>query len=408
MGTSSSSSPFRDHEPADVLRQMPRETPERRPAPAPGAAVARSTEPSGSKPASRSRSAHHLTTVPPLHDLGEPPHSSGSKPKTLPRSRSALLGRYMITVAAIAARSRPYFSIDVLDDLLAPLVLEIDVDVGRLVALAGDEALEEQRCAAQRIDGGHPQAVADAGVGGGAPALTQNFLAARKGDDIVHGQKVRLVTQVRDEGELVLDGAALARGHPLWPAPARAGLRQLAQMAGRCLPGRAPAHADTRSAAPPERRCIAGRWPPSPPAARADTASRVAARSRRYRSPLGYSRLPASPIGTLCRIAVSASCSLRRARTCMWTSPLATSGTREVPRRPSAALASRSRSAPIAKQFDGDPHPVRRSVRLQPARAPRKMAAQATTERDSARARSPPGPRASRRTRPSRRRADHG
>ena len=35
-------------------------------------------------------------------------------------------------------------AIDVLDHLLAPLVLEIDVDVGRLVALGGDEALEQQ------------------------------------------------------------------------------------------------------------------------------------------------------------------------------------------------------------------------------------------------------------------------
>ena len=34
--------------------------------------------------------------------------------------------------------------VDVLHHLLAPLVLEIDVDVGRLVALPGDEALEQQ------------------------------------------------------------------------------------------------------------------------------------------------------------------------------------------------------------------------------------------------------------------------
>ena len=40
-------------------------------------------------------------------------------------------------VAAVAA-------VDVLDHLLAPLVLEIDVDVGRLVALGGEEPLEEQ------------------------------------------------------------------------------------------------------------------------------------------------------------------------------------------------------------------------------------------------------------------------
>ena len=40
-------------------------------------------------------------------------------------------------VAAVAV-------VDVLDHLLAPLVLEIDVDVGRLVALGRDEALEQQ------------------------------------------------------------------------------------------------------------------------------------------------------------------------------------------------------------------------------------------------------------------------
>ena len=34
--------------------------------------------------------------------------------------------------------------VDVLDDLLAPLVLEIDVDVGRLAALGRDEALEQE------------------------------------------------------------------------------------------------------------------------------------------------------------------------------------------------------------------------------------------------------------------------
>ena len=36
------------------------------------------------------------------------------------------------------------FLVDVLDDLLAPLVLEIDVDVGRLAALRRHEALEQK------------------------------------------------------------------------------------------------------------------------------------------------------------------------------------------------------------------------------------------------------------------------
>ena len=49
-----------------------------------------------------------------------------------------------MTVAAIAGAVAAVFLVDVLDHLLAPLVLEIDVDVGRLVALGADEALEQQ------------------------------------------------------------------------------------------------------------------------------------------------------------------------------------------------------------------------------------------------------------------------
>ena len=58
-----------------------------------------------------------------------------------------------MTVAAMPARSRPYFGVDVLDHFLAPLMLEIDVDVGRLLALLGDEALEQQ-VAGRRVDRG--------------------------------------------------------------------------------------------------------------------------------------------------------------------------------------------------------------------------------------------------------------
>ena len=41
-------------------------------------------------------------------------------------------------------RSRPVPSVEVLDDFFAALVFEVDVDVGRLVALAADEALEQR------------------------------------------------------------------------------------------------------------------------------------------------------------------------------------------------------------------------------------------------------------------------
>ena len=55
------------------------------------------------------------------------------------------------------------FLVDVLDHLLAPLMLEIDVDVGRLLALLGDEALEQQ-VAGRRVDRGDAEAIADRAV----------------------------------------------------------------------------------------------------------------------------------------------------------------------------------------------------------------------------------------------------
>ena len=77
----------------------------------------------------------------------------------------------------------PIVLIDVLDHLLAPLVLEIDIDVGRLVAIGGDETLE-QKAAVARIDIGDAQAVADRRVRGRAAALTKDVPAARIFDNV--------------------------------------------------------------------------------------------------------------------------------------------------------------------------------------------------------------------------------
>ena len=64
----------------------------------------------------------------------------------------------------------PVASVDVLHHLLAPLVLEIDVDVGRLLPLLADEALEQQ-VDLGRIDRGDAEAVAHSRVGRAAPPL---------------------------------------------------------------------------------------------------------------------------------------------------------------------------------------------------------------------------------------------
>src|SRR4051794_22906375 len=55
--------------------------------------------------------------------------------------------------------------VDVLDHLLAPFVLEVDVDIRRLAALDRDEALEEE-IHPDRIDRRDPETEADRGVRG--------------------------------------------------------------------------------------------------------------------------------------------------------------------------------------------------------------------------------------------------
>ena len=86
-------------------------------------------------------------------------------------------------------------AVDVLDDLLAALVLEVDVDVGRLVALGADEALEQQRWPARGSTSVTPQAVADRRVGRAAAALAQDALRARPLHDVGDGQEVGLVAR---------------------------------------------------------------------------------------------------------------------------------------------------------------------------------------------------------------------
>ena len=94
--------------------------------------------------------------------------------------------------------------VDVLDHFLAPLVLEIDVDIGRLAAVLGNEA-GEQEIALVRIDRGDAEAKAHRAVGRRAAALAENFLvlSAREGDDVMDGEEVARIVELGDERELV-------------------------------------------------------------------------------------------------------------------------------------------------------------------------------------------------------------
>ena len=96
----------------------------------------------------------------------------------------------------------PIFAVDVLDHLVAPLVLEIDVDVGRLVALGADETLE-QEIEPRRIDLGDPQTEAHRRIGRRAAPLAQDSARARKAHDVVHGEEIGRVMQAFDQTQFM-------------------------------------------------------------------------------------------------------------------------------------------------------------------------------------------------------------
>jgi hypothetical protein len=77
-------------------------------------------------------------------------------------------------------------------------MLEIDIDVGRLVALLGDEALEQEIDLAG-IDLGDLEAIADRRIGSRAAALAENVLRAGETDDVIDGEEIGRVVELPDQ-----------------------------------------------------------------------------------------------------------------------------------------------------------------------------------------------------------------
>ncbi len=105
------------------------------------------------------------------------------------------------------------FAIDVLDHLLAPLMLEIDVDIRWLAPFRRDETLEQEIDAAG-ADIGDAEAIADDGIGRRAAALAQDGLRqrTRMTHDVVHGEEEGGVIELADHLQFVLQrGAHLGR-----------------------------------------------------------------------------------------------------------------------------------------------------------------------------------------------------
>src|SRR5207247_3019474 len=128
-------------------------------------------------------------------------------------------------------------AVDGLDDFFPPIAgRQVEVDVGPLAALLGEEALEEE-AHADRIDRRDADRVADRAVGGRAAPLAEDAALATEADDVPHDQEVAGEVEPLDHPELVLELAPDARRDGPVPV-AGAGVGERPQASDRRLAGR--------------------------------------------------------------------------------------------------------------------------------------------------------------------------
>ena len=104
-------------------------------------------------------------------------------------------------------------------------MLEVDVDVGRLVALGRDETLK-QKIEARGIDLGDAETKAYRRIGRRSAPLTENAARAREAHDVVHGEEIGRVVELANQGEFMRERRAHVVGNAVGIARARADLRE--------------------------------------------------------------------------------------------------------------------------------------------------------------------------------------
>ena len=125
----------------------------------------------------------------------------------------------------------------VLDDLVAPVVGEVDVHVGHGLAAGVQESLEDQPVT-HRIDGRDAETVGDQGRGRRAAAGShRDAPVLRVPDEVPHHQEVAGELHLLDDAELVVEPGARLRRR-LRVVPVEADLGHLAEVGVERLPGR--------------------------------------------------------------------------------------------------------------------------------------------------------------------------
>ena len=98
----------------------------------------------------------------------------------------------------------------VLDDFVAAVTHEVDVDVRRGEALEVQEPLEDESVL-QRVDVGHSDRVIHDRSAGGSAYRGEDPLLVREADEVLHDEDVARVARLRDDRELLVDPLAQLR-----------------------------------------------------------------------------------------------------------------------------------------------------------------------------------------------------
>ena len=91
-----------------------------------------------------------------------------------------------------------------MDDFLAPVRGDIDIDIRRAIALGSEKTLEQQSVK-DRINRRDTEAVAHGGIRGRASPLAQNPVCAAKLDDVVDDKKIAGKAELSDDAKLMID-----------------------------------------------------------------------------------------------------------------------------------------------------------------------------------------------------------
>ena len=99
----------------------------------------------------------------------------------------------------------------VVDDLIAPVLAEVDVDVGRFAAVRVEEALEEQ-VVFERIDVAQVEHVAHDRAAAGAARRARDAVLAGEADEVPDDEEVAREAHPADDVELVFEPLARRLG----------------------------------------------------------------------------------------------------------------------------------------------------------------------------------------------------